>query len=48
MLKYSITIQFCLLVVAWKTQWVDNIKMDVGEIGWSGVECIGLALDRDK
>jgi hypothetical protein len=24
--------------------WVDNIKMDLLEIGWSGVDCIGLAL----
>jgi hypothetical protein len=27
---------------------VDNIKMDLGEIGWSGVDWIGLAQDRDK
>jgi hypothetical protein len=25
---------------------VDNIKMDVGETGWGGVEWIGLAQDR--
>jgi hypothetical protein len=25
-----------------------NIKMDVREIGWGGVECIDLAQDRDK
>jgi hypothetical protein len=23
--------------------WVDNIKMDLGEIGWGGVNWIGLA-----
>jgi hypothetical protein len=28
--------------------WVDNIKMDLGEIGWGGVDWIGLAQDRDK
>jgi hypothetical protein len=28
--------------------WVDNIKMDLGEIGWVGVDCIGLAQDRGK
>jgi hypothetical protein len=27
---------------------VDNIKMDILEIGWGGVDWIGLALDRDK
>jgi hypothetical protein len=27
---------------------VDNIKMDLREIGWDGVDCIDLALDRDK
>jgi hypothetical protein len=27
---------------------VDNIKMDLEEIGWSGVDWIGLAQDRDK
>jgi hypothetical protein len=28
--------------------WVDNIKMDLGEIGWGGVDWIGLAQYRDK
>jgi hypothetical protein len=27
---------------------VVNIKKDVGEIGWGGVDWIGLARDRDK
>jgi hypothetical protein len=27
---------------------VDNIKMDLGELGWFGVNWIGLAQDRDK
>jgi hypothetical protein len=30
------------------TQVVDNIKMDLGEIGWGGMDWIYLALDRDK
>jgi hypothetical protein len=29
-------------------RWVDNIKMDRGEVGWSGVGWIGLSQDRDK
>jgi hypothetical protein len=28
--------------------WVDNIKMGLGEIGWGGVDWIGLAQDTDK
>jgi hypothetical protein len=27
---------------------VDNIKMDLREIGWGGMNCIGLAQDRNK
>jgi hypothetical protein len=27
---------------------VDNIKMGLSEIGWGGVDWIGLAQDRDK
>jgi hypothetical protein len=27
---------------------VDNIKMDLLDIGWGGVDWIGLAQDRDK
>jgi hypothetical protein len=27
---------------------VDNIKMDLGETGWGGVDWIGLAQDWDK
>jgi hypothetical protein len=28
--------------------WVDNIKMALGEIEWSGVDWFGLAHDRDN
>jgi hypothetical protein len=28
--------------------WEDGIKMDLGEIGWGGVEWIHLAQDRDR
>jgi hypothetical protein len=27
---------------------VDNIKMDLREIGWDGMDCIDLAQDRDR
>jgi hypothetical protein len=29
-------------------KWVDNIKIDLGEIGWRGVDWIRLAQDRDR
>jgi hypothetical protein len=31
-----------------RRRWVDNINIDFLEIGWSGVDCVGLAQDRDK
>jgi hypothetical protein len=31
-----------------RRRWVDNIKMDVLEIGWGGVDWIGLAQDRHR
>jgi hypothetical protein len=27
-------------------RWVDNIRMDLGEVGWGDVDWIGLAQDR--
>jgi hypothetical protein len=29
-------------------RWVDNIKMDLREIGWDGEDWINLAQDRDQ
>jgi hypothetical protein len=31
-----------------RRKWVDNINMQLGEIGYGGVGWIGLAHDRDK
>jgi hypothetical protein len=31
-----------------RRRWVDNIKIDLLEIGWGDVDWIGLAQDRDK
>jgi hypothetical protein len=31
-----------------RRRWADNIKMDLLEVGWGGVDWIGLAQDRDK
>jgi hypothetical protein len=31
-----------------RRRWMDDIKMDPGEVGWGDVDWIGLAQDRDK
>jgi hypothetical protein len=31
-----------------RRRWVDNIRFDLGEVGWGDVEWIGLEEDRDK
>jgi hypothetical protein len=31
-----------------RSKWLDNTRMDVREIGWCGVDCIDMVLDRDQ
>jgi hypothetical protein len=31
-----------------RRRWADNIRMELGEIGWGGVDWIGLAQDKDN
>jgi hypothetical protein len=31
-----------------RCRWVDNIGMDLGEVGWDDVDWIGLVQDRDR
>jgi hypothetical protein len=31
-----------------KRWWVNNIKMDLRDIGWAGIDWIDLAQDRDQ
>jgi hypothetical protein len=31
-----------------RRKWMDNIRMDRGEVGWGDVDWIGLAQDRNK
>jgi hypothetical protein len=31
-----------------RRRWVDNIKMDLREIGWDGVDWTDMAQDRDR
>jgi hypothetical protein len=34
-------------LVRLRRRWVDNIRMDLGEVGWGDVDWIGLAQDRN-
>jgi hypothetical protein len=31
-----------------RRRWVDNIRMDLGEVGWDDVDWIRLAKDRNR
>jgi hypothetical protein len=31
-----------------RRRWVDNIRMDLGEVRWGDVDWIGLAQDRNR
>jgi hypothetical protein len=31
-----------------RRRWEDNIKMDLREVGWEGIDWINLAQDRDR
>jgi hypothetical protein len=31
-----------------RCRWVDNIRMDLGEVGWGDVDWIGLAKERNR
>jgi hypothetical protein len=31
-----------------RRRWVDNIRMDLGDVGWGYVDRIGLAQDRNR
>jgi hypothetical protein len=31
-----------------RSRWVDNIRLDVGGVGWGDVDRIGLAQDRNR
>jgi hypothetical protein len=31
-----------------RRRWLDNVRMDLVEVGWSNVDWIGLAQDRER
>jgi hypothetical protein len=35
-------------IIEKERRWVDNIKTDVRELGWDGMDCIDMAQDRDQ
>jgi hypothetical protein len=39
---------FFYLTGTYTRRWVDNIRKDLGEVGWSDVDWIGLAKDRNR
>jgi hypothetical protein len=40
------------IILGWKERprrrWVDNIRMDLGEVGWGDVGWIGLVQDKNR
>jgi hypothetical protein len=40
--------QLIIIIIIIIRSWVDNIKMDLREIGWDGLDRIELAQDRDQ
>jgi hypothetical protein len=45
--RYSVYFIF-VMGSSGRRRWVDNIKMDLREIGWNGRDWIDLAQDRDR
>jgi hypothetical protein len=31
-----------------RRRWVDNIRMDLGDVGWSDLDWLGLSQDKDR
>jgi hypothetical protein len=36
-----------MMMMSRTRSWVDNIKLDLGEMGWDDVDWVDLAQDRD-
>jgi hypothetical protein len=45
---YMFVVHLAMLSVPLRRRWVDNIKMDLREVGWDGRDWIDLAQDRDR
>jgi hypothetical protein len=44
----KVMITIIIIIIGPRPTWVDNIKMDLREIGWAGMDWNDLARDRDK
>jgi hypothetical protein len=47
-ISFSLFFIFLIIFDRPTRRWVDNIKMDLREIGWGGRDWIKLVQDRDK
>jgi hypothetical protein len=45
--RYVILVDLTIQTIS-RRRWEDNIKMDLREIGWEGVDWLHLAQDRDQ
>jgi hypothetical protein len=46
--RWSFIFLLFLFIGRPRRRWVDNIRMDLGEVGWGDVDWIGLAKDRKR
>jgi len=44
-LTFVQTVQLC---VSYNSEWKDNIKMDLKDVGWGSMDWIALTQDRDR
>ena len=44
-LRFVQRVQLC---VSYKSEWKDNIKMDLKDVGWGSMDWIALTQDRDR
>jgi hypothetical protein len=47
-LTINISTDFCEMFLRERRRFVDNIKMNLREIGWNGMDWIDLAQNRDQ
>jgi hypothetical protein len=45
---FQINILSCIWFTIVRHRWEDNIKMDLQEVGWGGMDWIDMAQDRDR
>jgi hypothetical protein len=45
---YIIIYKYIYIYIYKRRRWVDNIKIDLREIGWDGVDWVYLAQDRSR